>query len=434
MNEISNWSDTAIQIITQEADKYMPFGKSIALKLGYDLIMKYSASKIGQSRWELSLESTLHVTELGFNIEFLTSTLLYYSFLDGTIPENELIIFGPGVNYHLQALLSLDINLESYLPWVQAYLNAHNFPIYDDNKKQYWINKNREARPNAFLGMAPTPEIAVIKLVERLYLLKELANFNFPNQLANTIASESLELHALIAEMLGVWTIKWKTEDYAFKVLHPNIYHNIVRDIAEHRQKREARVDRAISIISARLAENNINAKVVGRVKHIYGLYQKVKKTRKSVQEINDSLAIRIIVNPDISEKIIYEPQIINQRSEINDEQLCYQTRDILFNTWEPAIGIYEENSSIRDYISKPKENGYQSIHTTVIFEGKLLEVQIRSQTMHDLAEYGAAAHWIYKKTGKTVSLSKKYQNYVDRLAKYRQIFETGNKSVKGKM
>ena len=256
-------------------------------------------------------------------------------------------------------------------------------------------------KSDAFLAIANSPEVAVIKLVDREHLLKNIEEFSLDDNISKLLANDSIDIMAPAAEALGVWSLKWKIEDYAFKIINPTVYNEIVNDLKEKRNQREKFIEQAINQISQKLKENEIPAQVTGRPKHIYGLYKKMLQQKKPIMEINDNLAIRIITE-----------------AKGNDD--CYKALAVLVDNWKVAAGVYEGGKKARDWIDNPKPNGYQSIHTTIIYEGRLLEIQIRNQEMHDLAEYGAAAHWIYRKTGKSESLSNKYQNYIASIKKLR--------------
>jgi (p)ppGpp synthase/HD superfamily hydrolase len=220
------------------------------------------------------------------------------------------------------------------------------------------------------------------------------------------LAQQTLDVHTVVAERLGIWSIKWQLDDAAFKILQPYDYQAIKRDLNERRQEREEVVKRATEILKRALdAEGLGHAEVTGRPKHIYGLYLKMKQLGQSVQEVNDNLGLRILANT-------------------KDE--CYQAVDILHRTWPRVEGIYGDKP-YRDWIASPKPNQYQSIHATVYFaegENRFLEVQIRTHEMHEIAEYGIASHWIYRKAGSSTKLQSKYQKYAEGMAEFRRSFE----------
>ena len=259
------------------------------------------------------------------------------------------------------------------------------------------------AYPHAIAGnlyFEVVPEIPVIKAVERLHLLKNAETLLPDAQVRQMLARESLDVHAQALENLGVHALKSKLEDYAFEILSPAAYQSIANDLNERRETREKFIQKAINTLKRALSAAGIHAEVSGRPKHIYSLHLKQARTGQPIQEINDSLGLRIIVAS--------VPQ-------------CYQALNLLHRLWPPVPGIYEDGLFCRDWIRKAKVNGYQSIHTTV-FHAKSqrpVEVQIRTREMHETAEYGVAAHWVYKR-----GESKGYVRYVELMADRRRRLE----------
>ena len=373
------------------------------------------------------MEIAIHATELGLREELIASALLYYPFmLDGLKESDFTIASNKTKNKFLETLTILvDVSkkFEYFLPWIQLDDDEEKSIKNEthNDKKKFWQSRTASNLPNAFLALSRNPEIAILKTIDRLHLLKLLPKFQFPPRLKTIVAQNSLTLYAQVSELIGLWAIKSQIEDLSFKILKPKEYQSIAKDLDEHRIERQSKIDKAIRTLSEILTADGISASIHGRVKHLYGIYTKMIQTKKQIREINDNLGIRIIVH-------INQSPISNSMSDNNTKDLeaalCFQVLGILFSTFSPARGIYENGKLFRDWISTPKTNGYQSIHTTVIFEGELLEVQIRSQAMHDFAEYGAAAHWVYKKTGKSDALRKKYQSFVDMVSKLRKTYE----------
>lgn len=224
-----------------------------------------------------------------------------------------------------------------------------------------------------FMAMAQDIRVIVVKLADRLHNMRTLQYMKPEKQVS--IALETREIFAPLANRLGIWRIKWELEDLCFKYLEPQAYSNVKSLVAERRIDREAKIEKVINIIKDRL--NRINIKYIevkGRPKHLYGIYYKMASQKKEFDEIFDIAAIRIIVNT-------------------NEE--CYRALAIVHDQFRPIPGRF------KDYIGLPKPNRYQSLHTSVIgLNGKPLEVQIRTLEMHHIAEYGIAAHWKYKETG----------------------------------
>ena len=195
-----------------------------------------------------------------------------------------------------------------------------------------------------------------------------------PKQKQIEKARETLDIYAPIAHRLGIHAIKWELEDLAFQTLHPRKYNEIKGLVAQQRAERERYVNQAGDYLAKELDELGIEAEISGRAKHFYSIYSKMTKKGREFNEIYDLTAMRVIVGS------------------VKD---CYGAVGVIHSLWKPLPGRF------KDFIAMPKFNMYQSLHTTVIGpEGRPLEIQIRTREMHDLAEFGIAAHWMYKETG----------------------------------
>ena len=219
------------------------------------------------------------------------------------------------------------------------------------------------------LAMVDDIRVVIIKLADRLHNMRTLSYL--PEERQQRIARETLDIFAPLANRLGIWQIKWQLEDLAFRYLEPETYRQIANLLAERRAERAAYLERVIAILKQRLDQEGIHYRITGRPKHIYSIYRKMMDKGREFDEIYDIHGVRIIVR---------------EKSE------CYQVLGIVHNLWRPIPGEFD------DYIGNPKDNLYQSLHTAVIaLDGKPLEVQIRTEEMHQIAEYGVAAHWRYK-------------------------------------
>ncbi len=224
-----------------------------------------------------------------------------------------------------------------------------------------------------FLAMAQDIRVIVVKLADRLHNMRTLEHL--ADEKRRRIALETREIFAPLANRLGIGRFKWELEDLAFKYLEPEQYRQVQALVAEKRTDREVRLEKVQEILKTRLEQAGIQyVDINGRPKHLYGIYQKMQRQQKEFHEIYDLAAIRIIVKT-------------------NEE--CYRALAIVHDAFRPIPGRF------KDYIGLPKPNRYQSLHTSVVgLTGRPLEMQIRTLEMHQVAEYGIAAHWKYKETG----------------------------------
>ncbi len=219
------------------------------------------------------------------------------------------------------------------------------------------------------VAMASDIRVILIKLADRLHNMRTISAM--PKQKQIEKSRETLDIYAPIAHRLGIHAIKWELEDLAFQTLHPRKYNEIKGLVAQQRGERERYVTQAGDIVASELAELGIHADISGRAKHFYSIYSKMTKKGREFNEIYDLTAMRVIVDS------------------VKD---CYGAVGVIHSLWKPLPGRF------KDFVAMPKFNMYSSLHTTVIGpEGRPLEIQIRTSEMHDLAEFGIAAHWMYK-------------------------------------
>jgi guanosine-3',5'-bis(diphosphate) 3'-pyrophosphohydrolase len=226
------------------------------------------------------------------------------------------------------------------------------------------------------IAMAKDVRVILIKLADRLHNMRTLRYLGKEKQLDK--AKETLEVYAPLAHRLGIESVRWELEDLAFQTLHPRKYSEIQQMVSQRRADRETDMKEAREILERELKAFNVEAEITGRAKHFYSIYDKMVRKGKEFNEIFDLTALRVLVD---------------------DVKDCYAALGVIHSLWKPLPGRF------KDYIAMPKANMYQSLHTTVIGpKGKPLEIQIRTYEMHDTAQYGIAAHWMYKDRGQRVA------------------------------
>ena len=220
-----------------------------------------------------------------------------------------------------------------------------------------------------FLAMAKDIRVIIIKLADRLHNMRTLQYMRPEKQLEK--AKETMDIYAPIAQRLGISKIKTELDDLALKYSQPEVFNDLVKQINARKTEREEFVQQIVDEVSTHMKNANIDAEVNGRVKHFFSIYKKMVNQDKTVDQIYDLFAVRIIVDS------------------VKD---CYAALGVIHEMYTPVPGRF------KDYIAMPKANMYQSLHTTLMSSiGQPFEIQIRTKEMHKTAEYGIAAHWKYK-------------------------------------
>jgi len=247
-----------------------------------------------------------------------------------------------------------------------------------------------ETLRKTFLAMSDDIRVVLVKLADRLHNMRTLSYLE--EDIQKRIAQETLDIFAPLANRLGIWQIKWELEDLAFRYVSPKEYKSIAEKLANRRADRENQIQEIINRLHKELGAEGIKAKISGRPKHIYSIYQKMVQKEKPFEMLMDLRGVRLIVE---------------------DVAACYKALGVVHMKWRPIPGEFD------DYIAAKKDNNYQSLHTAVIFDdGKPLEVQIRTQDMHESAEYGIAAHWRYKEDQSNIK-----ESYQQKISWLRSLF-----------
>ena len=244
-----------------------------------------------------------------------------------------------------------------------------------------------------FLAMASDIRVVLVKLADRLHNMRTIEWLN--QERKERIARETREIYAPLANRLGINRFKWELEDLAFKFLEPEEYKNLKDQVAVKRSDREKRLNITLNLMKDNLVSSGLeNFEITGRPKHLYGIWSKMQRQQKQFSEIFDVAALRIIVDNSDS---------------------CYRALAVVHDTFKPIPGRF------KDYIGLPKPNGYQSLHTSVIGRHRPIEVQIRTTSMHQVAEFGIAAHWQYKEGGSPASSNAERFNWLRQLVEWQQ-------------
>ena len=340
--------DTKIMNIQDIIEKKKEHSKKIDERKiinAYQFIVE--KNKLGDEIEKKALNIAYIVADIGLDEDSICAALIYHIVEENNIDEEEV-------------KRSFNNEIVEIVVGVSK-LNTVQFESIEE--------KQVEDYRKMFLAMGKDIRVILIKLADRLYIMRTLKHKKRDKQIAK--AKETMELYAPLANRLGIYSLKWELEDLGFKYLYPEEYHELVEGINKKREERLKFIEKIMQDIRVELKKEKIDAEVTGRAKHLYSIYRKMKRDDKTLDQIYDLFALRILVNS------------------VKD---CYTALGVVHEMYSPMPGRF------KDYIAVPKPNMYQSIHTTLLGDkGTPFEVQIRTYDMHRIAEYGIAAHWAYK-------------------------------------
>ncbi len=371
--------------LISKAQEYLPPDKIAVIEAAYQFAMKAHEGQLrksGEPYLEHPLQVALTLAELQLDTNSLAAALLHDVPEDCEISITEIEAkFGQEVAKLVDGVTKL-----GKLSWRARGEIAQR----DDSAIR---PEQAENLRKMLLAMAEDLRVVFIKLADRLHNMRTLDALSPEKR--RTTAQETMEVYAPLSHRLGIWELKWQLEDLSFRYLEPRRYHQIARLVAAGLAERENFIEQALQTLRRELEQAGLKAEISGRPKHIYSIHQKMERYAelgKDFDDIHDLLALRVLVD------------------NVND---CYTALGVVHNLWRPLPDQFD------DFIANPRLNGYQSLHTTVMYQGTTpLEIQIRTHQMHHIAEFGVAAHWRYKEG------EKKDIHFEERLSWLRQLLE----------
>ena len=354
----------SFELLMEKAGGYLPPEKLAVVEEAYHFALKAHEGqmrKSGEPYLEHPLQVALTLAELQLDADALAAALLHDVPEDCGIPVSK-----------IEAKFSLEV---AKLVDGTTKLGRLSLNVPKGTAGKGGVVTRQQQAENLrkmLVSMAEDLRVVFIKLADRLHNMRTLDAL--PLEKRRSIARETLEIYAPLAHRLGIWELKWQLEDLSFRYLEPRKYSQLVNLVAARRTQREGFIAKVIDILKNEFQRVGLKAELSGRPKHLYSIYQKMERYSaqgKHFDDIYDLLALRVLVDtvPD-----------------------CYSAVGIVHSLWHPLPGAFD------DFIANPKPNGYQALHTVVMYLGKTpLEVQVRTRKMHHIAEYGVAAHWRYK-------------------------------------
>ncbi|WP_428636768.1 GTP diphosphokinase [Shewanella sp.] len=383
----AHFKDTDFQL-TEWVNRYLSDAEEASTLLALikqveDLVAKHDANDtllIGRARELIEI-----LAPLNMDIETLQAAVIFVVFDAGLLTEEQMLeLFGDKLTTLVNSVVTMDA-----IGALKVNEQSRNAEPQIDNIRKM------------LLAMVEDVRAVVIKLAERICLLREVKNADEETRVL--LAREIADIYAPLANRLGIGQLKWELEDISFRYLHPEVYKDIAKQLDGKRVDREIYIENFVNQLQQRLDEEQIRAKVYGRPKHIYSIWKKMRGKDLTFDELFDVRAVRIV-----TERL----------------QDCYGALGVVHTLWHHIPREFD------DYVANPKPNGYQSIHTIVVGpEGKTVEIQIRTEQMHEDAELGVAAHWKYKEgtTGKQSGYEEKI-NWLRKILQWQEdVAESGN-------
>ena len=362
-----------------KAEEYLPPEKIALLESAYNFAKKAHEGQLrisGEPYLEHPIQTALILAELQLDANSIAAALLHDVLENCEIPLSDIeVTFGAEIAKLVDGVTKLS-----------------KLPLSGGDASTSTSEQQTENLRKMLVAMAEDLRVVFIKLADRLHNMRTLDAL--PAEKQRRIARETLEIYAPLSHRLGIWELKWQMEDLSFRYLEPEKYRKVARLITARRARRESVIAQVIQILGAEFDRIGLKVEISGRPKHIYSIHQKIERYAalgKNFDNIHDLLAIRVLVNT------------------VAD---CYSAVGVIHSLWRPLPGDFD------DYIANPKPNGYQSLHTAVMYGTTPLEIQIRTYEMHHIAGFGVAAHWRYKE-GK-----KKDIHFEERIGWLRQLIE----------
>ncbi|MDD5509325.1 MAG: bifunctional (p)ppGpp synthetase/guanosine-3',5'-bis(diphosphate) 3'-pyrophosphohydrolase [Dehalococcoidales bacterium] len=365
-----------------KVEEYLPAEKLALIESAYDFARKAHEGQLrisGEPYLEHPIQTALILAELQLDANSVAAALLHDVLENCDIPLSDIeITFGSEIAKLVDGVTKLS----------KLSFSGTGAGVSVSRASEQQTENLRKM----LVAMAEDLRVVFIKLADRLHNMRTLGVL--PPEKQRRIARETLEIYAPLSHRLGIWELKWQMEDLSFRYLEPEKYRKVARLVAARRARRESVIAQVIQILEAEFDRIGLKVEISGRPKHIYSINQKMENYAaqgKTFDNIHDLLAIRVLVDT---------------------VPCCYTAIGVIHNLWRPLPGDFD------DYIANPKPNGYQSLHTVVMYGGTPLEIQIRTYDMHRVAEFGVAAHWRYKE-GK-----KKDLHFEEKIGWLRQLIE----------